>query len=64
MEAMEAIQDRSVECPYCGETVEIALEADLSGDMVVDCEVCCNPWQVRIVGDGEAMIVVVSRLDD
>ncbi len=44
-----------VTCPYCFETVEVFLEPDLEGELVWDCEVCCNPWQltVRRGPDGE-----------
>lgn len=35
-----------VQCPYCGEIVEVVLEPDLEGTWVQDCEVCCNPWSV------------------
>jgi hypothetical protein len=52
-----------VVCPYCGEEVEIVVEPDTRGVMVQDCEVCCNPWQLRIVGDGEARGAEVSRAD-
>lgn len=56
----------SVTCPYCGETVEILLEADQRGEMVQDCEVCCNPWRlvVRRAGFGGGLEVDVSRLDE
>ena len=37
-----------VTCPYCGEQVEIYLEPDVRGTFVQDCEVCCNPWRVRV----------------
>ena len=40
-----------VQCPYCGERVEIAIEPDVHGTLVQDCEVCCNPWQVTIRRD-------------
>jgi Cysteine-rich CPXCG len=40
-----------VQCPYCGERVEIAIEADVWGSLVQDCEVCCNPWQVTVTRD-------------
>jgi cysteine-rich CPXCG protein len=46
-----------VVCPYCGEEVEIYLEPDMRGTVVQDCEVCCNPWRLRIVdGDGERWV--------
>ena len=64
MEKVDPFASRDVECPYCGETVEITLEADVAGELVVDCEVCCNPWRVRIMRDGEGMLVRVTRLDE
>lgn len=39
-----------VTCPYCGEVVEITLDASggASQEYVEDCEVCCRPWQVHV----------------
>ena len=50
-------------CPYCGEEVAVALEADLEGELVQDCEVCCNPWLLRIRPDDEGRRVDVARAD-
>jgi len=52
-----------VTCPYCGEEVEIYLEPDVRGTLVQDCEVCCNPWLVRITRDGDDRWIDVSRGD-
>ncbi len=52
-----------VTCPFCGEEVEIYLEPDVKGVLVQDCEVCCNPWQVRVTGRGEWRSVDVIRGD-
>ena len=54
-----------VTCPYCGETVEVYLEPDVRGTLIQDCEVCCNPWQLRVSvedEDGERY-VDISRAD-
>jgi len=64
MERVDPFASRDVECPYCGETVELTLEADVAGELVVDCEVCCNPWRVRIVRAGEELAMHVTRLDE
>ena len=53
----------SVTCPYCGEEVEIYLESDVRGSFVQDCEVCCNPWMVRVSVDGDDRYVSVERAD-
>ena len=61
---MEPIQEIDVACPYCGETVSIAVEADLRGDLIQDCEVCCNPWRLRLTQLGDRLQAEVSSLDD
>jgi hypothetical protein len=52
-----------VMCPYCGEQVEIYLEPDVKGSFVQDCEVCCNPWRVRVSGHGADRDIDVVRAD-
>jgi hypothetical protein len=52
-----------VVCPYCGEQVEIYIEPDVRGVFVQDCEVCCNPWRVRVRGRGDTRSVEVGRAD-
>jgi hypothetical protein len=39
-----------VACPYCGESVEISLDpaGGAVQEYVEDCQVCCQPWQVRV----------------
>ena len=52
----------AVYCPYCNESVEITL--DPSGgstqEYVEDCQVCCQPWTVRVQyrEDGTAEVSV------
>jgi hypothetical protein len=52
-----------VTCPYCGEEIEIYLEPDVRGTLVQDCEVCCNPWRLRVYGSGEERELEISRAD-
>ena len=53
----------TVICPYCGEQLEIYVEPDVSGTLIQDCEVCCNPWRVRVHGAGDEREVSVARAD-
>ena len=62
--------DFVVTCPYCGEEGEIFVEPDVHGSFVQDCEVCCNPWLVRVVRgeadedeEGGGRYVSVGRAD-
>ena len=50
-----------VSCPYCGESIEVYVEPDMRGSFVQDCEVCCNPWRLRLVGRGDDRYLDVSR---
>ena len=56
-------EDFLLVCPYCGEEVEVHLEADLAGALVQDCAVCCNPWMLRISTSLGERRVDVSRAD-
>ena len=59
----ELIQEIALDCPYCGETVTIAVEADLSGELIQDCEVCCNPWRLQLSDSGGRLRAEVASLD-
>jgi hypothetical protein len=41
----------------------VHLESDVRGSLVQDCEVCCNPWLLRVEGDDEDRTVSVTRAD-
>lgn len=55
-----------VQCPYCGERNEIYI--DFSGGQtqsyVEDCQVCCRPWQVRIVIHNNEPEIKLARSDE
>ena len=50
-------------CPYCGEEVEIYVEPDVRGSYVQDCEVCCNPWTVRVSREEDDLYVEIGKAD-
>jgi hypothetical protein len=54
--------EATVHCPYCGESVEVALDpgGGPTQEYVEDCQVCCRPWQVsvRYQADGSAEVDV------
>lgn len=58
----------TVECPYCGEPVDIALDpgSGTTQEYVEDCHVCCRPWQVSVAytADGTAEVSVVAADGD
>jgi hypothetical protein len=57
----------SVECPYCGELLE--LWVDRSGGQtqkyVEDCAVCCQPMEVMVeIESDDGASISVRRIDD
>lgn len=58
----DAALEASVQCPYCAEPAEIALDPGSGSDQryVEDCPVCCQPWEVHVhyASDGTADVRV------
>ena len=54
-----------VTCPYCGESVTVALDpgSGTAQEYVEDCQVCCRPWTVTVnyAEDGTAMVEVEAN---
>jgi len=46
------------QCPYCGEWQELVLDPGSEGEMVQDCEVCCEPWQMTVRRGRDGRVVV------
>ena len=49
----------SIDCPYCGESIEILIDASIPDQQYIeDCQVCCRPitLSVRIEEDGLAQV--------
>ncbi len=43
------------ECPYCWEQISMLMDTSiLQQEYIEDCEVCCNPIQIRVgIDEGE-----------
>ncbi len=53
-------------CPYCGERIEVAVDASAGDqDYVEDCQVCCRPIALHVhVDDADGTLRVEPRRDD
>jgi cysteine-rich CPXCG protein len=60
---MDLETEFDVTCPYCGEDAVIYLEPEVRGQIVQDCEVCCNPWLVTVTWESGDRYVQVARAD-
>jgi hypothetical protein len=50
-------------CPYCWEEISMVLDTSVRRQIYVeDCEVCCNPIEVRYVVDDEGGIEFEARV--
>jgi cysteine-rich CPXCG protein len=59
--------DGSVVCPYCGESNAIPLDPGSGArqEYVEDCQVCCQPWRLRVTYDGTGHATIRAEpLDD
>ncbi|MFB0979965.1 MAG: CPXCG motif-containing cysteine-rich protein [Alteromonadaceae bacterium] len=41
---MNSLTDKTIECPYCGETIRVLIDpSDIEQQYIEDCQVCCKP---------------------
>jgi hypothetical protein len=58
---MELLTQQAVNCPYCGESIEVLIDREEAGQQYIeDCQVCCRPitFRVEINIDGELSVSV------
>lgn len=63
---MNQLEERQIECPYCGETLDILIDGSVDQqNYIEDCQVCCRPinFDVTLNHNGEISITV-SHEDD
>ena len=46
---MNELQQHSIDCPYCGEIIEIDIDCSESNQSYIeDCSVCCRPLPLPV----------------
>lgn len=61
---MNELIEQSVECPYCGENIDVLIDqSESQQNYIEDCQVCCRPimFNVAIDPDGDANVSVRSE---
>ena len=62
---MASLSFRPVQCPYCGEHIEVAVDESAGEHACIeDCSVCCRPIEISVVATGNGLTPVVRRDDD
>ena len=57
----ELMEEHFFQCPYCWETISMLLDPSVSASYVEDCEVCCNPIEVRAQFKGEELVTFDAK---
>ena len=62
--AMQATQTASIQCPCCGEQIEIVVDCSVDNqEYVEDCSVCCRPMVITVVASDGELVAVDSRAE-
>ncbi|HEY5972945.1 MAG TPA: CPXCG motif-containing cysteine-rich protein [Pseudoxanthomonas sp.] len=49
----------SIQCPYCGESIDIAIDDSVDRQQYVeDCQVCCRPINIVVTVEEDGATVV------
>lgn len=56
---MNYLQEVSIQCPYCGESITVVADiSDADQSYVEDCEVCCRPITLKLSVSGSKEISI------
>ncbi|SFV83713.1 hypothetical protein MNB_SUP05-9-785 [hydrothermal vent metagenome] len=56
---MNELQQHSIDCPYCGEVIEIDIDcSELNQSYIEDCSVCCRPINIMVSIDFDNQVHV------
>ncbi len=62
---MNRLEMQAISCPYCGETIDLAIDCSVSfQEYIEDCQVCCRPINMSIRVSEEGAIQVDARHQD
>jgi len=56
---MNELQNHSIDCPYCGENIEVDVDcSEPSQSYIEDCSVCCRPININVEIDFDQQVQV------
>ena len=62
---MPDLDSALVQCPYCGEEIEVLLDASVEHlQYVEDCSVCCRPILLTVIAEDGEVTSVDARGED
>lgn len=62
---MNQLTEQLIDCPYCGETIEVLIDSSDAGQQYIeDCQVCCKPINFLVTESVNAEITVNVYSED
>ena len=62
---MNVLVERSVQCPYCGESINLLIDLSVpQQNYIEDCPVCCRPINVDMAVDSNGSVEILATSDD
>jgi hypothetical protein len=62
---MSDLQTADIGCPYCGEGIELLIDASVDHQIYIeDCSVCCRPIVVTVIISHDGTCEVRVRSED
>jgi len=59
---MDLLQTHHLDCPYCGEDIQIVIDCSVSNqDYIEDCQVCCRPINLSISVHDDTVQITASH---
>ena len=62
---MLLLDEAKIDCPYCGEKIEVLLNhEDIDQEYIEDCQVCCKPIVFSLARDTDGDLGVFTRAEN
>ena len=59
---MNSTENTFVDCPYCGERIEVVVDCSVEfQEYIEDCAVCCRPITLSAWVDSDGSVSVTTR---
>ena len=59
---MSSLEEQSVCCPYCAETLAVLIDAqEIGHEYIEDCQVCCRPIVFNVSTDAAGHLCISVR---